>query len=61
MNKEFDIIRKKIQTKTGTEIVIQKKYKMNNDQNKNRVWVFQPKDPLYIEFRQKMKGAGLWN
>lgn len=57
----FIITKKEITTELGTEIVVEKKYNLNKDQYKNRLWVMQPQDPVYLELQKKMKGAGLWN
>lgn len=56
----YDIIKREITTEYGTEIVVEKKYKLNKDQYKNRLWVFQPKDTTFLLLQNKMKLAGLW-
>jgi len=56
----YDIIKREIQTTYGTEIVIEKKYKLFKDQYKNRLWVLQPQDPKFIALTNKMKEQGIW-
>jgi hypothetical protein len=56
----YKLQKREITTEYGTEIVVEKKYNLNKDQGKNRLWVFQPQDPTFIALNNKMKGAGLW-
>ena len=57
----YDIIKREINTNYGTEIVVEKKYKLFKDQWQNRLWVFQPQDVTFLKLQNKMKLAGLWN
>lgn len=56
----YDIIRREITTEYGTEIVIEKKYKLYKDQWKNRLWVMQPQDPQFIKLNNTMIQKKLW-
>lgn len=58
----YKLTKKEITTEEyGTEIVVEKKYNLNKDQWQNRLWIFQPQDPVFINLNNKMKGIGLWN
>lgn len=56
----YVLIKREVTTEYGQEVAIEKRYKLNKDQNKNKLWVMQVEDPRYIELNNKMKAAGLW-
>ena len=56
----YVLIKREVTTEYGQEVAIEKRYKLNKDQNKNKLWVMQIEDPRYIELNNKMKAAGLW-
>ena len=56
----YNLIRRVINTEYGQEVIIEKKYKLNKDQYKNRLWVLQPQDPQLVALNNKMKEQGLW-
>lgn len=56
----FELIKREVTTEYGQEIAIEKRYKLNKDQNKNKLWVMQAEDPRYIALNNKMIQAGLW-
>ena len=56
----YILIKREVTTEYGQEVAIEKRYKLNKDQNKNKLWVMQAEDPRYIELNNKMKAAGLW-
>lgn len=56
----YVLIKREVTTEYGQEVAIEKRYKLNKDQNKNKLWVMQAEDPRYIELNNKMKAAGLW-
>lgn len=56
----FKIIKREIITSFGKEIVIEKKYNLNKEQWKNRIWVFQPQDKEYQYLKEQMEVRGLW-
>ena len=56
----FKILKREIETDLGTEIVIEKRYNLFKDQEKNRLWVMQPQDPQFLKLQEKMQQAGLW-
>lgn len=56
----YNLLKREITTEFGTEIVIEKKYKLFKDQYKNRLWVLQPQDPRFVALNNKMKEQGLW-
>lgn len=51
----YNLIRRVINTEYGQEVVIEKKYKLNKDQYKNRLWVLQPQDPRLKAIEQHME------
>ena len=56
----YVLIKREVTTEYGQEVAIEKRYKLNKDQNKNKLWVMQAEDPRYIELNNKMIQAGLW-
>ena len=52
---EFKIIKKEIITDFGKEIVILKKYNLDKNQWRNRIWVFQPQDKEYLQIKDKLE------
>jgi hypothetical protein len=56
----YTMIKREVNTEYGTEIVVEKKYKLFKDQYKNRLWVMQPRDPQFVALDNKMKEQGLW-
>lgn len=56
----YVLIKREVTTEYGQEVAIEKRYKLNKDQNKNKLWVMQAEDPRYIALNNKMIQAGLW-
>ena len=56
----YMLIKREVTTEYGQEVAIEKRYKLNKDQNKNKLWVMQVEDPRYIALNNKMIQAGLW-
>ena len=56
----YVLIKREVTTEYGQEVAIEKRYKLNKDQNKNKLWVMQVEDPRYIALNNKMIQAGLW-
>jgi len=56
----FKLIKREVETDYGKEIVVEKKYNLFKDQWQNRLWVFQPQDPVFVRLNNEMKGRGLW-
>lgn len=56
----YKLVKREIETDNGHEIVVEKKFNLFKDQWQNRLWVFQPKDPVYISLNNKMTSLGLW-
>ena len=51
----FKMLKREITTEHGTEIVVEKKHNLFKDQWKDRLWVFQPQDPVFRQLDNKMK------
>lgn len=56
----FKMLKREITTEHGTEIVVEKKHNLFKDQWKDRLWVFQPQDPVFKQLNNKLKQQGLW-
>ena len=56
----FKIIKREVITEFGTEIAVIKKYNLDKEQWKNRIWVFQPQDKEFQYLKEQMEVRGLW-
>ena len=56
----YKLLKREVTTEHGQEIVVEKKYNLFKDQWQNRLWVFQPQDPVFVQLDTKMKEQGLW-
>ena len=56
----FKLLKREVETDYGKEIVVEKKYNLFKDQWQNRLWVFQPQDPVFVTLNNEMKARKLW-
>lgn len=56
----FKLVKRTVTTPFGTEMVVEKKYNLFKDQWQNRLWVFQPQDPVFLKLNSVMVTKGVW-